>query len=92
MTHPRTVWIFCAEGSTRPSGVFTDEVLAEDWIRRHSLSGLLTEYPLDTGIYEWTISKGFFEPKYPSQQSASFIGRFTSAYQNHFHFQNGEKD
>ena len=85
------VWVFCAVGAMLPSGVFTELLVAEAWIKKHSLSGVLTEYPLDTGVYEWAIVKGYFSPKYPSHESAEFIGRFTSAYLSHSHFENGER-
>jgi hypothetical protein len=84
------VWVFCGECSTLPSGVFSDVATAESWIKKHSLSGVLTEYPLETGTYDWAIDKGLFDPKYPSQKTASFIGRFSSAYLRHFHYENGE--
>jgi hypothetical protein len=85
------VWVFCGEGDIIPSGVFTDEKLAEEWIAKHSLTGMLTEYPLDIGLYEWAISKGYFKPKYPSHETPKFIGGFSSAYLTHSHFENGKK-
>ena len=86
-----SVWVFHANEGHLTSAVFTKESLAEAWIKKHSLSGILTEYPLDTGVYEWAISKGFFKPKQSYQQSAKFIGTFTSASQRHDHFENGAK-
>jgi len=86
-----SVWIFIASNGTLPSGVFTHESLAKEWIRKHALSGLLTEYPLDVGIYEWAIAKGVFKVKYPSHETPAFIGRFTSAYLSHSHFEDGEE-
>jgi hypothetical protein len=86
-----SVWVFHAENGHLTSAVFTKESLAEAWIKKHSLSGMLTEYLLDVVIYEWAISKGYFKPKHPYQQAAKFIGRFTSANLSHGHFKNGEK-
>lgn len=86
-----SVWIFVANGGSLPSGVFKDEILANEWIKKHRLSGLLTEYPVDIGVFEWATAKGFFEAKYPSQETPEFIGRFTSAYLRHSHFENGEE-
>ena len=85
------IWVFCGEQSFFPSGVFNDLDIAEAWIKKHGLSGTLTEYPINVGVYDWIVAKGYFTPKYPSQKSARFIGKFSSAYLNHFHFQNGEK-
>jgi len=85
----RTVWVFCGDGSILPSGVFSNQAAAEAWIKKHALSGILTEYPLDTGLYEWALGKGYFKPRFPSHRAPKFIGRFTSAYLTHFHFENG---
>jgi hypothetical protein len=86
-----SVWVFVAAGGRLPSGVFKDRSLAKDWIKKHNLSGLLTEYPVDIGIYDWAAAEGFFKAKYPSHNTPEFIGRFTSAYLRHSHFENGEE-
>jgi hypothetical protein len=82
-------WIFVGEGATLPSGVFSMKQLAHDWIAQHGLSGLLTAYPIDDGLIEWATEKGFFKPKDPSHSSAKFVQRFTSAYLEHYHYENG---
>ena len=51
-----SVWVFNGAQSTFPSGVFTSRELAEEWIRTHALTGTLTNYPLDTGMYEHAIA------------------------------------
>ena len=84
-----TIWVFVANGASLPSGVFRGQDSAKEWIKKYSLSGLLTEYPIDVGVYDWAIGKGLFNPRFPSQQSSEFIGKFTSAYLNHIHFENG---
>jgi hypothetical protein len=84
-----SVWVFHGEEAQFTSAVFTEQSKAEAYIKKHSLSGLLTEYPLDIGIYEWVISKDYWKPKYPSQRSPKFIGGFTSAYLNHYHYRSG---
>jgi hypothetical protein len=84
-----SVWVFCAPEAIFPAGVFTEQQLADAWIKKHSLTGTLTEYPLNIGLYEWAISKGYFKPKYPSHHKAKFIGRFSSAYLEHYHYENG---
>jgi hypothetical protein len=71
--------------------VFSNEKLAREWIGKYALSGLLTEYPLDTGVYDWALEKGVFKKKYPSHDTPEFIGRFTSAYLQHVHFEHGEE-
>ncbi len=84
------MWVFCGGGDRGPSGVFTDEAIAHAWIKKHRLTGTLTDYPLNVGVYDWTIENGYFKPRYPSQKSPEFIGKFTSAYLPHHHFEDGE--
>lgn len=85
----RSVWVFNGEGSRFPSGIFALRDSAEIWIRQHQLTGILTEYPLDIGVYEWAIQNGVFRPKRPDQQSSKFVGGFTSAHMAHVHFEAG---
>lgn len=87
-----TVWVFNGAGASLPAGVFADEAAAVSWIRINSLSGILTEYPLDTGVYDWAISCGIWEPEKASQRSPEFIGKFSSAYLKHRHFENGKDE
>ena len=70
---------------------FLSLALAEDWIRKHQLSGVLTNYPVDVGVFEWAIANGMFTPKDERQKSAEFVGRFSSASQEHWHYEDGEK-
>ena len=85
---PSTVWVFNG-GNSFPAGVFSSLAIAEEWIKQHRLTGILTKYPLDVGIYEWTVSKGYFNPKREDQKTPQFIARFSSAYQEHFHYEDG---
>ncbi len=84
------VWVFNGERSQFPSGVFTLREVAESWIKQHRLSGTLTAYPMDVGTYDWAIDAGFFTPRRDDQRSAEFIGRFSSASQEHYHYQDGK--
>jgi hypothetical protein len=85
----RSVWVFNGEGARFPSGVFTSRDLAGAWIERNRLSGILTEYPLDVGVFEWAVQNGLFLPKPAHEQSPKFIGGFTSAHMDHVHFEAG---
>lgn len=85
-----TIWIFNGPKSQFPSGVFTERTIAEQWIKHHGLSGTLTAYPVDVGAYDWAISSGHFTPKRDDQRSAEFIQRFSSASQEHYHYERGE--
>ncbi len=86
----RSVFVFSGEKNHLPSAVFSTEETARKWIRDNKLSGTLTEYPIDDPIYDWTIRGGYFEPRRDDQRSADFIANFSSAHQNHFHFEEGE--
>lgn len=83
------IWIFNGPKSQFPSGVFTQREAAESWIRQHGLSGTLTAYPVDVGTYDWAVSVGHFTPKRDDQRSAEFIQRFSSATQEHYHYEHG---
>lgn len=89
MSDVPTVWVFNGARSNFPSAVFTARELAHHWISAHKLTGTLTRYPLDQNVYEWAIERGYFEPKRDDQQSAEFIGRFSAANQEHYHYENG---
>lgn len=84
------VWVFNGGRNPFPSGVFTDKALAEDWIRKNKLTGTLTAYPLNQSVYDWVIEKGYFTPTKDHQKTSFFIGNFSSAYQDHDHYEDGE--
>lgn len=84
-----TVWIFSGERGRFPSGVFTERIMAENWIKEHKLSGVLTLYPLDEGVYEWAIKNKFFNPAKEKEKMPHFIGAFSSASQEHYHYIDG---
>ena len=83
------IWIFCSPQGNFPSGVFLTKELAETWVARHCLNGILTQYPVDIGTYEWAIEKGYFVPKTEVESSSDFIGKFSCASQRHDHYENG---
>lgn len=81
------VWVFHGEGGRFAGGAFTSRELAEAWITKHSLSGVLTLYPLDTGVYEWAVARGTFDRE--KDVDPGLVGAFSSAYQEHYHFIDG---
>jgi hypothetical protein len=83
------VWIFNGANSQFPSGVFTSKELADIWIKKHGLTGVLTLYPIDNGTYDWAIEEGMFTPRKDHEFSPAFIGKFSSASQEHFHYFDG---
>jgi hypothetical protein len=91
-TPERGVWIFLGEGGRWPSGVFSSREAAVEWIAEHHLTGMITEYPVDVGVYDWAIATGSFHPGKPEHSSSGFIGRFTTAAQEHEYFTGGIRD
>ena len=81
------VWVFHAEGARFSGGVFTTRESAERWIRTNELTGVLTAYPLDRGVFDWAREEGYFAPK--KLFTAGMIGGFTSAHQEHYHYTRG---
>lgn len=84
------IWVFHAEMARFSGGVFSDLESAEAWIQKHSLTGLLTAYPLNHGAFDWAVENELFSPNKDSHKSAEFIGGFTSASQEHYHYENGK--
>jgi hypothetical protein len=80
------VWVFHGSGATFASAVFTSRSAAEEWIRANQLRGTLTKYPLDVPVYDWAVDAGFFTPKRDDHRTPTFVGRFTSASQEHYHY------
>jgi hypothetical protein len=58
-----TVWVFNGAPSSFPSAVFRTKELADAWISKHKVTGTLTRYPFDQGVYEWALERGYFTPK-----------------------------
>ena len=87
-TENRSVWVFNGARASFPGGVFTSRETAEKWILKNNLVGTLTRYPLDSSAYDYAIANGWFEPKEPRHSEPEFIQRFTSASQEHYHYEN----
>jgi hypothetical protein len=87
----KSVWVFTGLGSPLPAGVFSTQEKAEGWIAAHRLSGTLSEYPLDVGVYDWALGQGLFTPRGEEQRTPEFIGRFSSASQQHHHYEDGTR-
>lgn len=85
----KTVWVFVGDKKSFPSAVFSSRQLAEEWIITNALTGTLTAYPLDSGVYDWAVGNGFFHPVKQHHKTSSFIQNFSSAYLEHYHYENG---
>lgn len=87
-----TIWVFHGAQGRFTSGIFNSVNIAEEWIAKHKLTGMLTEYPLNKGVYDWAIENDFFEIRKDSQKDPLFIQGFTTGTQNHFHYEDGKID
>src|SRR5262245_27529892 len=86
----RQGWRFNGNLNPFPSAAFTEPRLAEAWIRKYQLEGTLTAYPLNIGVYDWAIENAYFTPKKEEHSSPDFIANFSSATQEHYHFEKEE--
>lgn len=91
-TELSSVWVFHGANGKFCSGVFTTRELAENWVSEYELTGVLTEYPLDISAYDWAIKMNFFTPKNELQIQPEFIQKFTTASQEHYHYEAGSSD
>ena len=87
------VWVFNVGTRPFPGGVFTRLDSAEAWIAANRLTGVLTLYPVDEGCFDWAVRTGRTgmrrETLERKQHDAEFIGGFSSASQDHHHYQEG---
>ena len=57
------IWVFHGANGRFASGVFTSRYTAEEWIASNKLTGVLTLYPLNQGVYQWAVANDYFVPK-----------------------------
>lgn len=95
MKSPSSVWVFSGEAGRFPGGIFSSIELAEAWIATNKLSGTLTAYPVDKGVLDWALQHNLvnMRPEKLAQKrhDPSFIGSFTTASQEHFHYTDGKR-
>ena len=84
------VYIFHGKGARFSGAVFSDQSAAEEWIFTNKLTGMLTVYPMNQSAYDWAIENKYFTPKKDNHKSSSFIAGFTSASQEHYHYEDGK--
>lgn len=87
MNVKKWIWVFNGANGSFPGGVFETRNAAEAWISKHGLEGTLTLYPVDVGVYDWAVAEGHFTPKKDHERSKHFIGSFTSACMEHYHYE-----
>ncbi len=95
MVPERAVWVFNTAKRNFPGGVFTTPELADEWIAAHRLTGVLTAYPLDQGAFDWALSQGCTnlraEKLEQKRHDPVFIGGFSTASQEHYHYEEGRR-
>jgi hypothetical protein len=88
----KQVWVFNGSRNHFPSAVFTERRLAKAWIQENQLEGTLTAYPLNISVYDWAIEEAYFTPKKDEHAAPDFIANFSSASQEHYHFDKEETE
>lgn len=53
MKSEKSVWVFNTVKSQLPEGIFENLDLGELWIEENNLTGVLTKYPLNRGVFDW---------------------------------------
>jgi hypothetical protein len=84
------IWVFVGEQSSACGGVFSDLAIAENWILQHSLSGLLSQYPLNEGVFDWAVRTARVKQKFADNAPPQIIGSFCS-YLHHYHYKDGKR-
>ncbi len=79
-------WVFHGAGGRFTSGVFASQAQAEAFIHRYQLTGCLTKYPVGISACDWAVQQQLFEPKKPEPYEAGCTQRFTTASQEHYHY------
>jgi hypothetical protein len=92
----KSVWVFNSSNKGLPGGIFDNLSLAEKWIANNKLTGTLTKYPVNEGAFDWAIQNNMVNMK-PEKlkvkaEDPDFIGEFTSASMEHYHYQDGHKE
>lgn len=92
MLPERHVWVFNSGASGFPGGIFSDRTAADAWIAGHRRTGVLTAYPIDEGCYDFAIRNNLLSPRALEQNkgNAKFIGSFSSASLEHYHYEDGK--
>lgn len=83
------IYLFHTTKSHFCGGAFAEKEIAEKWIFKYKLSGILTLYPVNISTYDWAIETDNFTVKKDAHKEPNFIGGFSSASQKHFHYENG---
>jgi len=92
----KSVWVFNATNQRFSGGVFDKLTIAEEWIEDNKLTGILTKYPLNQGTLDWAIHNNMVNMKPEKldvrKEDPDFIGGFTSASMEHYHYEDGKRE
>jgi hypothetical protein len=87
------VWVFNGEKGmmihTIPSVVFVSMEQGQEWVQKNNLTGLLTMYPVNQSLADWSIEQGVFVPKWDMHYHRLFLGQFTYIGQPRVMFESG---
>ena len=90
MLPERHIWIFNGTGGRFPGGAFSSRQLAEAWIAQCRLTGVLTAYPVDEGCFDWALRVGAVTGQARLRgDEPEFVGSFSTAGQDHYHYEDG---
>jgi hypothetical protein len=92
----KTVWLFNGPINLLSGGIFEELEDAEKWVDDNSLTGMLTEYPVNIGVFDWAMQKGLIamteEELIERRKEPNFIGSFTIASMYHYHYKDGKRE
>ena len=90
------IWLFYGEGGRFVGGAFTELDAAEAWIYQNRLTGVLTKTPVNSGVLDWAIETDSHnmapETLGAKRSDPVFVGSFSSASQEHYHYEHGLRD
>lgn len=83
------VWMFHGDGAQFASAVFRTQAEGLAWAAKHSVSGILTEYPVGDGCYDIAVAQGSFTPTRPHHGSPEHVAGFSPGWTQHTHITAG---
>lgn len=92
----KTIWLFNGPINLLSGGIFEELEIAEKWIDKNSLTGMLTKYPINIGVFDWAELEGLItmtkEELIERRKEPNFIGSFTIAFMTHYHYKDGKRE
>lgn len=91
-----SIWIFMGEGARFPSSAFVELKDADAWISEHQLTGMLSAFPINQGLFEWAIENDALNMKPETLETKKndpdFIATCTTASLEHYHYEGGVRE